>query len=74
MRRLVDFQNLVQKTRVHPPEKFKTKDDFNTALANHILAHPSLTLMKREMATTRENCLRHLWGHSALTALFRKRL
>ena len=51
VRRIVDFKNLLQQTYVDPPETFKTADDFNSALAEHILAHPSLTLSPPRNAT-----------------------
>ena len=51
MRRTVDFENQLQEIHIDPPETFKTKVGFKSALAEHTLARPSLTLSPPRYAT-----------------------
>ncbi len=42
VRDLVDFDRLIQRTRIEPPPGFSSIAVFNTALAEHIRRHPSM--------------------------------
>ena len=41
-RRLLDFDRFVRRHRVQAPEEFSSLEDFNAALARHVLEHPTL--------------------------------
>lgn len=51
VRRLVDFEHFLRPKMIDAPDGFESVAAFNDALAEHVLAHPSLTLSPPRNAT-----------------------
>jgi len=50
-RKLVDFKRFLWTHQMPPPHGYENLDEFNTLLAGHLLAHPTLTRAPRSHAT-----------------------
>ncbi len=50
-RRLNDFERLVARVHITPPEDFDTLEAYNDALCKHVESHPTLTLAPQSHAT-----------------------
>ena len=51
VRNLVDFDSFLRPTIIKTPNEFENLNDFNQALSDHLLAHPSLILSPPRNAT-----------------------